>query len=614
VRIVNWGYWGDVGAVATDFHRARMVRAGLASIQGPEAVAAAWRMLNAPLRQYGYLQAAPSADLEALGIEPRFHLGLAESSVAVEDTDAGWIPGENAAIDDAEMLATDADALDRAIVDALHAQLSRLSLPSPSTAPQTRDAVRIAAGIVDDYRPWFDRSLDELIRHGYLLEADGLLHAGPRAVDTAVDAGPAAARLPHSARNPALPAYVGAMLDAIPQIVTGQASAVDVAFSEPVSTWAADSYFHDPAVAHGSDVVAMIAAAHVARCAGARPGARVRLLEIGAGRGATTRRVVSALRPQENAVGEYLFTDVSAAFIGPDRRAALDLPGYVAYRTFDVERDPQAQGLPAGAFDIVIAANVLHATGDLERTLRHCALLLRRGGILLLQELTGNPLYAHVTYGLFEGWWRFSDPWQRLRGGPAAAPEAWQELLALTGFRNVRFPAPSLHPLWHQVVFAQSEGVLLRPAGAGVGATAAATTADEASAAGGMRAALPASTSVAVAAETEQGGDGQPRMDAILSGLKTVVAGVLGIEESVFDDESQSFAETLLTEYGMDSLSSINLRNALRARYGIEVPTQQLLGEKTSVIAGAIYNQLLMQRLVSRDAPADDTPSETFVF
>ncbi|MFZ5637349.1 MAG: SDR family NAD(P)-dependent oxidoreductase [Pseudomonadota bacterium] len=606
IRIVNWGYWGEVGAVATDFHRMRMTRAGFASIRAPEAVSAALRILSAPLRQYGYLRVCADVDLEAIGIDPAFRLDVSDATFPHDGADRRESMPAEIPSREIEAMIADGRSLDLAIVEALYAQLSALC---PFDPPRTREAATMAAGIVEAYRPWFRRSVDELVDHGYLEETNGLLRPGPEARGgLAVSAAAIRDRLPAAAGNPALRDYVGAMLEALPGIVAGRLSAVDVAFSEPTSTWAADSYFNDPAVRHGSVVVADLVAEEVARRAHARPGARVRLLEVGAGRGATTRHVVRALVPHAEAIAEYTFTDISAAFIGNDRRVALDFPAYVAYRTFDVERDPAAQGLDLGAYDIVIAANVLHATEDLERTLRHCKALLARGGILLLQELTGNPLYAHVTYGLLEGWWRFADSWLRVTGGPAASPEAWAELLALCGFREVRFPAPSIHPLWHQVVYAESDGVGLRPVS-------------------GHASTLPAPDRVAHGTAGEEAAgppvpgpeaadsDGPAlRMDAILSQLKTVASEVLGVEESVFDDASQPFAETLLAEYGMDSLSSINLRNALRSRYGIDVPTQQLLGEKTSVIADAIYNQLLMQRLVSRDAPADDAPSETFVF
>ena len=59
-----------------------------------------------------------------------------------------------------------------------------------------------------------------------------------------------------------------------------------------------------------------------------------------------------------------------------------------SFRRFDVEQPLDTQGMPPAAFDVVIAANVLHDTLDLRRTLHHLRALLAPGGVLLLVETT----------------------------------------------------------------------------------------------------------------------------------------------------------------------------------------------------------------------------------
>ena len=68
---------------------------------------------------------------------------------------------------------------------------------------------------------------------------------------------------------------------------------------------------------------------------------------------------------------EYTFTDVSPLFLA---RAAEQFRDYPQLRTavLDIERDPQEQGFESGAYDIVIAANVLHATADIRQTMDTC--------------------------------------------------------------------------------------------------------------------------------------------------------------------------------------------------------------------------------------------------
>ena len=73
----------------------------------------------------------------------------------------------------------------------------------------------------------------------------------------------------------------------------------------------------------------------------------------------------------------------------------------VEYRVLDIERDPALQGIEPASFDLVIAANVLHATQDLRTSLKHIQSLLAPGGKLVILESTrpvrwlGPDLWTH---------------------------------------------------------------------------------------------------------------------------------------------------------------------------------------------------------------------------
>ena len=108
----------------------------------------------------------------------------------------------------------------------------------------------------------------------------------------------------------------------------------------------------------------------------ARP---LRVVEIGAGTGATT----SALIPVLPAGSSYCFTDVSPVFLHEAEARLAGTPLDVSFRRLDIEQAPQAQGFLPGVFDVVVAANVLHATADLRRTLGHVRSLLAPGGVLV---------------------------------------------------------------------------------------------------------------------------------------------------------------------------------------------------------------------------------------
>src|SRR5262249_25439516 len=105
---------------------------------------------------------------------------------------------------------------------------------------------------------------------------------------------------------------------------------------------------------------------------------RLRVLEIGAGTGATTAELLRIL-PADRV--DYVFTDISARFT---TMAAARFAGHGALRcrTLDIERDPGEQGFPSAGFDLIVAVNVLHATRDLRQSLRHVRGLIAPGGML----------------------------------------------------------------------------------------------------------------------------------------------------------------------------------------------------------------------------------------
>jgi NAD(P)-dependent dehydrogenase (short-subunit alcohol dehydrogenase family)/SAM-dependent methyltransferase/acyl carrier protein len=158
----------------------------------------------------------------------------------------------------------------------------------------------------------------------------------------------------------------------------------------------------------------------------------VRILEIGGGTGGTTSHVLPRLDPDRT---EYCFTDVSRLFTARAEEKFAAHP-FVRYELLDIERDPAEQGIPEGGFDIVLAANVLHATRDLRATLQRVKRTLAPGGLLVLLEGISPQRFSDLTVGLTEGWWAYEDT--DLRPTYALIDRSrWQELLAEEGFHDV---------------------------------------------------------------------------------------------------------------------------------------------------------------------------------
>ena len=109
-----------------------------------------------------------------------------------------------------------------------------------------------------------------------------------------------------------------------------------------------------------NELVGRAVASAVAATPAGRP---LRVLEVGAGSGATTDSVLAGL---DDRPIDYLFTDISPAFTVKARERFRANPS-VRFATFDASADPTGQGLDPGSFDLVVAANVVHATPRLAR-------------------------------------------------------------------------------------------------------------------------------------------------------------------------------------------------------------------------------------------------------
>ena len=151
-------------------------------------------------------------------------------------------------------------------------------------------------------------------------------------------------------------------------------------------------------------------------------------MEIGGGTGGTT----SWLAPVMPEHSEYLFTDISPLLV-TKARERFAAHAFMQFQTFDVEKDPASQGIGSGQFDLVVAANVIHATADLRATLERVRSLLAPGGMLVLLEIGGRERWVDVTFGLTDGWWRFTDVDLR-PDYPLLDRTTWLELLAASGF------------------------------------------------------------------------------------------------------------------------------------------------------------------------------------
>ncbi|PYH68553.1 type I polyketide synthase [Aspergillus vadensis CBS 113365] len=166
---------------------------------------------------------------------------------------------------------------------------------------------------------------------------------------------------------------------------------------------------------------------------------RMKILEVGAGTGAMTDFCIKALSmdspadPNLRRYGQWDFTDISSSFF-PGAQEMFAAEGQrMRFKVLDIENDPEMQGFECGTYDMVVAFMVIHATKDLLVSLSNVRKLLKKGGRLLLFEITHlHPLRINLIFGLLDGWWRSTETYRQT--GPCISSEKWGELLKETGF------------------------------------------------------------------------------------------------------------------------------------------------------------------------------------
>jgi NADPH:quinone reductase-like Zn-dependent oxidoreductase/ubiquinone/menaquinone biosynthesis C-methylase UbiE len=190
----------------------------------------------------------------------------------------------------------------------------------------------------------------------------------------------------------------------------------------------------------------------------------MKILEVGAGTGATTRLALKALtkggvtQRDVPRFASYTFTDISPTFIEAGREIFHGLEHRAIFRSLDLEYSPIDQGFEAGHYDLIIAAGALHATRNISRTVGHMRQILKPNGKLILYELTQPASILNTfIWGILSGWWLSEETWRSR--SPLLSPDQWNDVLQSNGFSGVDSDWPD-----HQDPVLRSNSVLISTA------------------------------------------------------------------------------------------------------------------------------------------------------
>lgn len=132
------------------------------------------------------------------------------------------------------------------------------------------------------------------------------------------------------------------------------------------------------------------------------------ILEIGAGTGGASLPVLQVLGGANGKYprfAHYDFTDISGGFFEKAQENFKAWGPLLSFKKLNIEEDLGEQGFEHHKYDLIIAANVLHATRSLSHTMQNVRKLLKPGGKLVLLEATHNRLRHCVMFGTIPSWW-----------------------------------------------------------------------------------------------------------------------------------------------------------------------------------------------------------------
>ena len=473
VTVINWGYWGGVGAVANEKYRELMLRQGMHSIEIPEGMESLEKILALSCEQAIVVKAEQELLLQ-FGLEPDVIL---EQRLIPQDKgnlDA-TIPCQDDFFADARLpLLIFKHSMMRLLEYAaltLFKILQDLDLFSNLEQGYTLPEVIKIAKISVEHEQLMAEILNFLVKKGYLRQFDHQFYALEKGqLNNKSLANWEQETEPIIKTQPELKDFSRLLrhcFEKYPAMLQGQIAANQVIFPQSSLELVEGIYGGNMISDLYNELVAKTAIEQIKLYRNrelSRSPQKIKLLEVGAGTGGTTREMLKLLAAHNLEI-EYTYTDVWFQFLEQGRQEfAQSYPG-MKFSILDISLDPEAQGMTE-QFDIVIATNVIHATPKIRESLRHSKKLLKPMGSLILNETVKAQDFSTLTFGLLKGWWNFQDQNLRYPGSPLLLEQTWLRLLQEEGFYNLQPLVPTLtdqdNTLVQQVFVARSNGQIFQ--------------------------------------------------------------------------------------------------------------------------------------------------------
>lgn len=325
------------------------------------------------------------------------------------------------------------DELDQISVLVIARTLAELGAFQTPNSPVSVPSLMRDHGVAPDHEPLFQQWLNVMLEHG-------ILQPGQGADQFACSEPLSALELDERVQKKLGALVVGGVekvfadyfIESASQqvgLIRGEVSPLPLLFPDGDQALAETFYAQNPISVVLNEVLAETVREIVSLAPTSRP---VRILEIGAGTGATSATVLKRLPADRT---QYCFTDVSPYFIENAKKRFAEY-GFVDYTVLDLNKDLRDQGFAPGSFDVIVGANVIHTAQRIDHALQLTRSLLTPSGVLVAVERTANTPVQMVTVAFLEGFSQYVDN-RKETNLPLLSAERWVTTLQEGGFHRI---------------------------------------------------------------------------------------------------------------------------------------------------------------------------------
>ncbi|MCW9018041.1 MAG: SDR family NAD(P)-dependent oxidoreductase, partial [Kangiellaceae bacterium] len=313
IKTVNWGYWGNVGVVADDSYRTRMEQLGVGSIEPLEGMSFLQSFISSSIDQISLVKTLKADAIQSISLPERIAYYPDTLSSATEDMQA--VLRKKKSIVQASDLS---GGLTEMVMDKLVGKILASSLAELGIFIDGKLCINEfmqenkAASF---YQSWLKSSVNYLQQH-QLVNSDFSLESSIEPLNNLwLEWDKQKALWNENSNLVSHVALVEACLRSLPGILSGNEQATRVMFPDSSMVLVEGVYKNNALADYFNSVLADSLSAYLTSRLKKEKDCKIRILEVGAGTGGTTAKLIPIIKQFENTIAEYCYTDLSKAFL-----------------------------------------------------------------------------------------------------------------------------------------------------------------------------------------------------------------------------------------------------------------------------------------------------------